>query len=172
MSQTWCAWVMPTGPSTYNLAVTGTGATLNNQAADMPLLPWQMSRVCQDSTGDYWADPPLVAGSGITITPSATAVTISTGTGAGVTKIAGGSTPLSAQTIAAGVCVTPDVTVSAPGVTSTDVVSWSYQSPIGGNWVIGAQVALFSTANTVNIHICSNDGVTLNPITVNWLVVR
>lgn len=79
MSPTWCAYLMPApvgSPGTYQLQVQSP-SQLNGQSNAIALQPWQMSRVCEDESSNYWASPPLIAGSGISIAGSSEHVTIS-----------------------------------------------------------------------------------------------
>lgn len=130
LSPTWCTWFMPIGSHVYALEPQ-TPRQLNSQSNEMHIPSWQMTRICQDESGNYWASPPLLAGSGISITPAATGLTISaTGTpgSSGMTYIGGG-----VATIPGTVALQPDTcatlhTTNVTGLVDTDVVSFSLQN--------------------------------------------
>lgn len=181
LSSTWCAWMMPTGSTlnTYRLTVQS-GQNLNGQTGAINMPSWQMTRICQDSSGAYWASPPLIAGTGITLTPSATGTTIAAtgGGGGGVAKIAGGTYTLPSGTaFPANSCTLVPTSggVSAPGVTTADVIIITRQSTASG-WGNGSLViGTIPFSGTFNFEVCNNSANTITPGTtlpMNWLVVR
>jgi hypothetical protein len=59
LTDTWCTWVMPNGTSAHPYEITlASGAELNGQTNPVPLAPWRATRICQQSSGHYWTDPP------------------------------------------------------------------------------------------------------------------
>lgn len=179
LSPTWCTWMMPVGANAHTYEVTvQQGRDLNGQTNPIHVPSWQMTRICEDNSGNYWASPPLIAGSGITITPSATGTTISTGTGSAVTKIAGSTYTLPSGTaFPANSCtaVPSSGGVSAPGVVSTDVILLTRQSTASG-WGNGSLIiSAIPFSGTFNFEVCNNSANTITPgsaLPMNWLVLR
>jgi hypothetical protein len=178
LSATFCNWVMGVGPATYHLAPR-TGATLNGQTGNMDIPPWQMTRLCQGQDSRWWASPPLVAGSGISITASPSAITISssgTGPGGTILKVAAGTVTLGTTPVPANQCIS-EANVTAPaaaGVQATDVVQWSRQSS-GTGWGNGT-LTLWpqAFAGSIDFAACNSSGTSITPqsIQVNWQVLR
>jgi hypothetical protein len=149
---------------------------LNGQASNINLPQWQMSRICEDSNSNYWAEPPLVAGAGITITPTSTAITISsTGGGGGGTVAAGTVTFAGGNAINPGACDVV-VTVAAAGVDPAqhDVVTFSNAAQPGGNWEANFKINAWPTAGNVNFNACNVSNATQTPASAifNWRVAR
>lgn len=174
----WCTWLMPSGASIYDI-VPGTTAQLNGQAGELGLPSWQMTRLCQDGNGDFWANPPFRPGNGVTFTPSATGITISASPPAGgaVNKIAGGTFSLPNENFAANTCVLrPSTGITAAGVQTTDVVMLTRQSSASG-WGQGRlKVDAIPFSGSISIEICNADMTNAinpaSPLPLNWLVVR
>jgi hypothetical protein len=191
-NQGFCAWMMPTGPATniYQI-VPDSGTQLNGGTTAITKPSWQMARICQDSSGHWWADPPLRAGTNITITPSATGIEISAASGGGTTptggmeKIVWGTVNLGngTQAVAANSCIStlPNNQVITGGtlgsVQASDVISWSRQSvaPPQNGWGNGAlSVWPEPFAGSIGWWVCnsSNVSITPNALPVNWYVAR
>lgn len=174
-----CTWVMPTGASTNTYSLAPQSTNLNGQTHDINVPSWQMTRLCQDATGNWWADPPLLAGSGVTISPSATGVTISAipPAGGAVNKIAGNTYTLANENFAANTCVLrPTTGITAPGVQATDVVIITRQSSASG-WGQGRlKIDAIPFSGSISIEICNSDQTNAinpaSPLLLNWLVVR
>jgi hypothetical protein len=187
INQNWCAWIMPTGSASTYQILPESGTQLNGATDPIVEPQWQMSRVCQDTSGHWWAEPPLKAGTNITLTPSATGITISAGTGVGtsMSKIAAGTVNLGngTQAVPANTCLstlanTQVVTSGNVGsVTTSDVISWSRQSvaPPQNGWGNGAlSVWPEPFAGSIGWWICnsSTTSITPNTMPVNWYVAR
>src|SRR5262249_50191280 len=125
LSPTWCTWFMPIRTNqTYELQPVST--QVNNQATNIKIPPWQMTRICQDQQGHFWASPPLLAGAGINIAPGPKGLTISSGAG-GMDYITGGTASLPGNvSVTANNCVTL-ATTSDNSIRQTDVVNFSLQ---------------------------------------------
>lgn len=176
----WCAWVIPTGSSSNTYDILPQSTQLNGQSGDIVIPSWQMTRVCQDDTGKYWANPPLVAGNGVTIASTPTRIIISAlpAAGGAVNKIAGGTYSLTNENFAANTCVLrPQPSgISAPGVQATDVVILTRQSSASG-WGQGRlKIDAIPFAGTFSFEICNADMSNAinpaSPLLLNWLVVR
>lgn len=178
LSNTWCTWLMPSGANSNTYAITvASGAEVNGQTNPINVPSWQMSRICQDDSGHYWANAPLKAGSGITITPSPTGTIISTGAGAAVSKIAGGTVTLGNGTtaIAADTCQSLAVVGSLAAVVQTDVVSWSEQPLPGNGWGNGKMVIRPQAGTgSIDFEVCNTGTSSYTPAahSVNWQVIR
>ena len=94
--------------------------------------------------------------------------------------VASGTATLGTGAIAANTCAAA-VTVSATGVLTTDVISWTPNADISG--VTGFAVAStdgliiypYPTANNVNFKVCNGTGSSITPgsaVTLNWAVRR
>jgi hypothetical protein len=180
LTTSWCDWVMPTNTTgAFQLALQSP-SQLNGGTANVSIPPWQMSKVCQDYAGNYWAAPPLVAGTGITITPSPTAITISGGTGNAPQLIAAGSIVLGTavvpangsrfiRTIVAGLS-NNDTVIGSTGATSvglTTVPGWS-----GGALNYFLSIQSDASAILTTITNSSATDVTPQSITVQYKVIR
>jgi hypothetical protein len=73
------ATVMAIGTGTYTITVSAP-ALLNSGSASITLLRWETVRISSDGTNYHAEHIPPVAGNGILITPSATAITITSST--------------------------------------------------------------------------------------------
>lgn len=144
-------------------------------AVSVPLIAGPVS-----ATSAYYGTPPLVAGTGITITPSQTAITIAaTGSPAGGSpiKVAGGAYSLASENFAANTCVLrPAGGISAPGTVHTDVVVMSRDSN-GSGWAQGRlRIEGEAFAGTISIEICNPESAPINPgalpLPLNWMVLR
>jgi hypothetical protein len=99
--------------------------------------------------------------------------------GGSTTTIAAGTAVLGTSAIGSGSCATT-VTVSAPNVTTTDVVTASFNgSPIAITGYIPATsgmltIIVFPTSGDANFDVCNNTSASITPgaITLNWRVVR
>jgi hypothetical protein len=93
--------------------------------------------------------------------------------------IASGSTALGTSAIASGACATV-VTAAATGVVSTDAIAWNPNGSIKAvtGYVPattgGLSIAVYPTANTLNIDVCnwSNASITPGAVTINWRIAR
>jgi hypothetical protein len=154
LSSTWCAYVMPTGPpqNPFNITRLGGGTfTLNGLNSNLTIYPWQMTRVCRDDNGNYWASPPLVAGANITITPSASAITISaTGGGGG-----GAATSLQFGTSALPLSTTAPVSGEFLSYDGTNIVGTPAPTPPAGLQVIASGTTTFA-AQTIAAGTCTS----------------
>jgi hypothetical protein len=91
----------------------------------------------------------------------------------------GAGTALGTTTIASGQCA-GTVTVSAPGVLTTDVIQASFNGDPTG--IVGYQpstsgmlvIIPFPTAGNVNFKVCNNTATAITPgaVTLNWRVTR
>jgi hypothetical protein len=176
LSPTWCTWFMPIGPAANSYELEPAPTTLiNSQSSNMKIPSWQMTRVCQDELGHFWASPPLLAGPGISITGSPTGVTIS----GGMTYVAGGTTTLPSMAIAANDCVTQFTTTtstspSAAGVLVSDVVSWSMRPGPATTGYAGIGVRGIAHDNEIEWRTCNSGASAFTPLArdVNWYVLR
>lgn len=99
--------------------------------------------------------------------------------GGAAKKIASGTATLGASSISSGACATV-VTVSATGVTTTDVVSPGWQGdPSAVTGYIpstsgGLIIYPYPTANNVNFKVCNPTASSITPgaLTINWQVLR
>lgn len=177
LSTTWCTWFMPIGPSsnTYELEP---ASHVNGQTNPVHIPSWQMTRICQDAHGDFWASPPLLAGAGISIAPSPQGLTISaagTPGSSGMTYINGGIAHLPGTVqVDPNSCTTLYTTAPATGVQQTDVVSYSLQ-PTTTGWGNGK---LFFHAiaydGSISWRACNSGDTAYTPTArdVNWYVAR
>jgi hypothetical protein len=125
-----------------------------------------------------------VVGQAIDLTWEATAgkwyPTTASGTASGgASTIASGTADLGTSEISSGTCATV-VTVSAPGVATTDVVTASfngdttaatgYTASASG----GLSIRQYPTSDNVNFSVCNStaDPITPDAITLNWRVAR
>lgn len=174
LSPTWCAWVMPTGTATtYQIAVQSP-AQLNGQANPVTLGVWQMSRVCEDSPGNYWLNPSVQAGSGIALTPSANAIQVST-TAVGTARNSGavaGVARLGGKSIAANGC---DETVREhrAGIEEHDTVNFSLTRDPGSS-LASLKIETSVSTGEVNFRLCNSGtrAVTPQTFTLNWQAVH
>lgn len=83
----WCTWVMPTGPVSNSYSIAPQSIELNGQTGDMVVPGWQMTRVCQDGTRNYWANPPFKPGTNVTFNATPTGITINATGGGGLGNI-------------------------------------------------------------------------------------
>jgi hypothetical protein len=90
-----------------------------------------------------------------------------------VLVVASGTSTLTNSSIGSGACAST-VTTSAPNVSGTDAISWSYASfpnaATDGRLILSASVS----ANNVNFSLCNPTASSLTPsgLTVNWAVHR
>lgn len=173
LASNFCSYVMPTGPTNYTYTISAqTGTQLNNQTANMIVPPWQMVRVCEDASGNYWANPPFVAGAGIYILPSPTGITISTsplGRAASAPPVAKGLVRLGGVAVAAGRCSAP-IERRAAEVRSSDVVDHS-----NPNWNSAyLEPWAFAEDGEVNFEVCNSGprAIIPRPAMVTWYVRR
>jgi hypothetical protein len=171
LSSTWCTWFMPIGSSSNVYELEPTTTQVNGQANHIRIPSWQMTRVCQDQQGNFWASPPLLAGAGISLTPAPTGVTISSSAG-DMSYIDGGIANIPGTVaVAAGTCQNL-ATTSSSAVGVNDVVSWTLQSAAGTGW----SVRFYPLVDVGSIawRGC-NDGTsstTPGARSVNWYVAR
>lgn len=183
LSATWCTWFMPTGPATNNYELEpGSSIQVNGQASHIRIPSWQMTRICQDQQGHFWASPPLLPGSGISLTPAPTGITIAaTGGGGGnMAYIAGGTTHIPGNvTVQPDSCTTlytsdAGTDPSASGVQQSDVVSWSLQ-PSASAWNNGkTYFHAIAYAGSITWRGCNlaTSAYTPSARDVNWYVIR
>jgi hypothetical protein len=120
-------------------------------------------------------DPPLIAGTNITLARGDYGLTISTTN----TTVAAGTAAMGTGSIASAACATV-VTVSATGVLTTDVIQFGLNGDITG--VTGyipstagtLYIYAYPTANNVNFKACNNTSGAIVPgaVTLNWRVAR
>jgi hypothetical protein len=120
-------------------------------------------------------DPPLIAGTNITLTRGDYGLTVSTTN----TTVAAGTAAMGTGSIASAACATV-VTVSATGVLTTDVIQFGLNGDITG--VTGyipstggtLYIYAYPTANNVNFKACNNTSGAIVPgaVTLNWRVAR
>lgn len=173
LSSTWCTWFMPIRTGyTYDLEPLST--QVNGQANPVHIPAWQMTRICQDANGHFWASPPLLAGAGISITPSATGLTISSsGAPGGMQYIAGGVAHIPGTvSVGAGACTTLLNTTNA-AVLMSDVVSWSLENYVGTGWA-GTQFRAIPLAGSIGWNGCNTTTSSVTPPArdVNWYIAR
>lgn len=173
LAANFCSWVMPTGPTSSTYVISAqTGTQLNAQTANMTLPSWQMVRVCEDSSGNYWANPPFIAGTGIFILPSPTGVTISTsptGRAAPIPTVAKGVVRVGGVAVNGGRCSLPTER-RAPEVRSSDVVDHSNPNLNSAYLELHA----FAEDGEVNFEVCNSGPRALipRPSSVAWYVRR
>jgi len=87
--------------------------------------------------------------------------------------IASGAATLGTGSISATSCATV-VATSAPGVLSTDTISWAFNAAPGTGYTSGLSVLAYVTANNVNFLVCNPTAGSLTPAaaTLNWRVIR
>jgi hypothetical protein len=179
LSATWCTWFMPTGSATNIYELEPTTTSVNGQSNHIRIPSWQMTRICQDGDGDFWASPPLREGVGIHIVPSPTAITISSSAG-DMSYIAGGvsHTPGNVA-LPAGSCATlytstGSTSPSAAGILATDVVSWSLQTAVGGSGWAETNFYPQPAADSILWRGCNTSAASVTPSArdINWYVAR
>lgn len=173
LAANFCSFVMPTGPTsgTYTISAQ-TGTQLNAQTANMTVPSWQMVRVCEDSSGNYWANPPFIAGTGIFILPSPTGIVISTsatGRANSLPTVAKGVVRMGGVPVRGGGCSSP-VERRAPEVRSSDVVDHSNPNLASAYLELWA----FAEDGEVNFEVCNSAPRALipRPMTITWYVRR
>jgi hypothetical protein len=122
-----------------------------------------VGRATTDTLTNKTLTNPTINGTGITGTPASANPT---------SNIAGGMATMTTGAISSLACGTT-VTVSATGVTTTDVISWSFNAAPAAN-PGELIVSAWPTANNVNFQYCNPTAgiVTPNAATLNWRVVR
>ena len=117
-------------------------------------------------------DPPAAPTVANSVKQYSTAGAASFSTSPGTVTIASGTVRMTTALIPTLTCGTT-VTVSASGVTTTDVITWSFNAAPAAN---PAELVISSwpTANSVNFQYCNPTAgsVTPNAATLNWRVVR
>jgi hypothetical protein len=170
LAPNFCTFVMPTGSAgNYQIATQGPN-TLNGQSNPIPMPIWQMSRVCQDANGAYWANPPLIAGSGISISNTPTAITISTSsTLSAPLNREHGTAIIEPHRLAAGVCSRPIAKV-APRIHPSDVIEVTLRSEPDPF----VSVYAFPGVKHVDFEVCNGSAhsVLTHRVTLNWEVAR
>jgi hypothetical protein len=176
LSPTWCTWFMPVGPDTNVYRLEPTSSQVNAQSNPMTIPSWQMTRICQDASGNFWASPPLLAGAGIRIAPAATGVTLSTS----VRYIAGGTTTIPGTvSVGANDCTTlytstTSTTPAATGVQSTDVVSYGLRASTTSSGWANVTFRGIPASDQIAWNACNTSSSAYTPTQrdVNWYVLR
>jgi hypothetical protein len=122
--QGWCTWLMATDLGAGSHITPDPSTTLNGGTNSINNYPWQMNRICQDSSGAYWTNPPLRAGPNVTISPSPTEIVISATGGGGGTQ--GPATQLQFGTNAA-------LNLASTQPTSGQCLTYNGSAIIGGS---------------------------------------
>lgn len=162
LSPVWCTNVFSN--STQSVP-TELPSRLNGSGTPMGLPAWATSRVCQDRSFNYWANPPFNAGTGVTMTrnPNNITLSLSARSGSGQIELGGGY-------LRAGRCSSP-VTIDSPGVNGKDTVHDSLATnPDAIPNLAYLSVRVLLVRDKVEFRVCNRGMKTLNvhQFTMNW----
>jgi len=180
-----CVFRLANNLSTVNdLTVTTTTWTCNG-AATCVIHNGQIATFYVDpNSSTNWvadiAEQGLTAGSGVTLTRTATGISVAaTGSGGTTVTVASGTSTMGTGAITSGTCATA-VTTSATGTATTDTfIATPNVDPTGvsgyGPSASGSlYVQAYPSSNNVNFKVCNNTGGSITPaaLTFNWKVLR